>query len=148
MMDWIHTNLNGKVSMVFGAMALIFIVAITSVEELNDGQPGLVSYLVSNMSSALTPSGEKPTEPTMVSVGILPLSEKHEKKLLMYLSIALAVFSLLFSLIAERTKEYNLYYAAGVLCSFTALVFSNIVLAMALVIPTLYILWLLRRAPN
>jgi len=145
-MNWIHKNLYGKICMIFGTLALIFTLSTISTNELNDGEPGLVSYLVSNIVSALTPNKEAPKEPIASSLGIFPLSEKDEKHLLVYTSVALVIFSLLLALISEKANEFNLYYAAGVLSSFSALIYLSITLTAVLLTPTLITLWLLRRA--
>lgn len=123
--SWIHTNLNGKISMVLGALALVFIIATITSPALNDGKPGLINYLVSNISASLSPQKSVPEEPIAVSTGFLPLTEKNEKHFLTYFSIFLVALSLLFAIIAAKTKEFNLYYASGLLASFTALSFVN-----------------------
>ena len=132
--------------MVFGALALFFVLSTISVQELNDGRPGLVSYFVSNVVIALTPDKAPITEPTMSPIGIFPLTEKQEKRLLVYTSIAFVVLSLLLALVSEKYGEFNLYYAGGVLASFCALVFVSILLTLALIVPTLVALLIFRKS--
>ncbi len=145
-MNWIHLNVNGKVSFVFGALALFFILATMSAHELNDGHPGLVDYIVSNAASALTPENNPSDTPEMSAGGIFPLSEKEEKNILVFVAFGLAFLSLVFSMIAERAKESTLYYGGGVLAAFNALIFISVPVTVVLVVPTLLALWYLHRA--
>lgn len=132
--------------MAFGALALFFVLSTIAAEELNNGQPGIVSYIVSNVTFAVTPNAGVPEEPVMSSVGILPLSEKNEKRLLVFSAIALSLLSLSLALVSERAKEFSLFYASGVVASFCALTFISIYLAFGLVIPVLAGHWLLRKS--
>jgi hypothetical protein len=144
-MNWIHTNINGKACFVLGALALLFVLAPILASELNDNKPGLVSYIGSNVVSALTPKGEPTVQPTMKAGGFLPFSEKEEKELLGIVSVCLAFISLVLSLLSERAKEFSLYYAGGVLASLNALLIFSIPVALILVAPTIIGLWYLRR---
>ncbi|MEJ1336783.1 MAG: hypothetical protein RPU52_08095 [Candidatus Sedimenticola sp. (ex Thyasira tokunagai)] len=134
--------------MVFGSLALFLVLATISSNELNDGKTGLVSYLVGNVYSALSIKQETSSVPVMGATNNFLLTEKDEKSLLRYVSMGLVLLSLVFSLLSEKMREFNLFYGAGVLASFCTLVFINPFLAVTTVCPVLIWLWFMRKRNN
>ncbi|MES9853610.1 MAG: hypothetical protein ABW170_17475 [Candidatus Thiodiazotropha sp. L084R] len=71
-MNWIHTNLNGKMSFFLGTIALLCIMAPTTVPELNDGKPGILNYLGNNLESTFTVKEAPSLEPEMTEEEVGP----------------------------------------------------------------------------
>lgn len=122
---WIYENLNGKISLVFGILVLLFFLATQYSSELNDGKPGIVSYIISNSVNVFREKTEAPVIPEMRSIEIFPLSEKSEKNLLVYASLIFSLISLIFAINAIKSYEFTLYPSVAVFAAFGGLVTWN-----------------------
>lgn len=142
---WIYRNLFGKCGLVCGVLALVFVLAVKAAPELNDGRPGIVNYLVSNVVSAFSAAAPAPNEPTLSSTGVFPLSEKHEKNVLIYAALSLCVLCLGFVLLAEKYAEFTLYSATGAFAAFSALGVWKPAFVVLFAIPAFLGAWYFRR---
>ncbi len=125
----IYQNINGKVSLSFGVITLLFILAAQFLPELNDGQPGTISYLVSNVANVFTISGPAPITPEMKSIGLLPLTEENERYFLVMAAIIFSLFSLVLAFRSLTVFEYTLYPAAAMFSVFSGLASLNGIIA-------------------
>lgn len=121
----IFENINGKFSFGLGVVALLFILGAQFSPQYNDGKPGTVSYISSNIV-ALFVFSEPPSEtPEMKPIGLIPLTEENERYVLISSSIIFSLLSLGLAFKAITGYEFTLYPAAAMFSVFGGLVSIN-----------------------
>ncbi len=126
----VFENINGKFSFGLGAAALLIILAAQFSPQYNDGSPGTVSYISSNIAALFDSSEPASANPEMKSIGLFPLTEESERYLLIGSSIIFSLLSSALAIIALTRYEYTLYPAAAMFSVFGGLVSINGLIAM------------------
>ncbi len=126
----VFENINGKVSFGLGVVALIFILAAQFSPHYNDGKPGTVSYISSNVAALFVFSKPRSVTPEMRPIGLFPLTEESEKRFLIGSSIIFSLLSLGLAFKAITIFEFTLYPAAAMFSVLGGLVSINGLLAM------------------
>ena len=139
----VFENINGKVSFGLGVTALIFILAAQFSPQYNDGKPGAVSYISSNVAALFVFSKPRLDIPEMKPIGLFPLTEESEKRFLIGSSIIFSLLSLGLAFKAIIVFEFTFYPAAAMLSVLGGLVSINgllaIVFAVVVFLGTYYV---------